>query len=161
MSDSIGRTAQKGDKTSVEKPNGDLNGSSRSRKLKMLIVDDEPSVCFTLKLIFEQEGFVVTTAASAAEGTKILGTGQLYDLIMTDLHMEREDAGFDLVRAARNFNPDPIVIVVTGYASVKNARVALDAHVDHFAIKPIELSEFLEAVRRLMGARADAQSVSE
>jgi CheY-like chemotaxis protein len=126
----------------------------------MLIVDDEPNVCYTLKLIFEQEGFSVTTAPSASEAIQVLKTGQRFDVVITDLHMEREDAGFDLVRVAKNFDPAPVVIVVTGYANVKNARTALDVQVDHFAIKPIEISEFLEAVRRLVGWRVDAQSAA-
>jgi CheY-like chemotaxis protein len=129
-------------------------------RLTMLIVDDEPNVCFTLKLIFEQEGFTVTTAKSAAEGIKSLNSNNRYNLVMTDLHMEREDVGLDLVRAAKKLHPPPIVIVVTGYASMQNVRAALDVRVDHFAIKPIELPEFLEAIRRLVGWKSDVQSVS-
>ena len=130
-------------------------------RLEMLIVDDEPSVCFTLKLIFEQEGFSVATASSAAEGVQILAQGRHFDLVMTDLHMEREDAGLNLVRAAKKLDPAPIVVVVTGYASVSNARAALDVQVDHFAIKPIELPEFLEAVRRLAGHRFDIRAAGD
>lgn len=129
------------------------------RGLRMLVVDDEPNVCLTLKMIFEQEGFDVATAASASEAIKVLDGGQHYDLVVTDLHMEREDAGFELARAAKKLDPPPIVIVVTGYASVKNARTALDVQVDHFAIKPVELPDFLEAVRRLAGWRSDAQRI--
>jgi YesN/AraC family two-component response regulator len=44
---------------------------------------------------------------------------------------------------------------------MNNARAALDIHVDHFAIKPIEITELLEAVRRLAGWRADAQGAGE
>src|SRR5690242_12221379 len=144
----------------LERLNGDMNGRPSARKLIMLIVDDEPNVCYTLKLIFEQEGFAVTTAPSASEAVRLLQAAQRFDLIITDLHMEREDAGFDLVRVAKKLEPAPIVVVVTGYASVKNARTALDVQVDYFAIKPIELPEFLEAVRRLVGWRADVQSAA-
>jgi two-component system response regulator YesN len=140
---------------SLERLNGDLRDRGVSRTIKMLIVDDEPNVCFTLKMIFEQEGYAVASAGSAAEGIRVLAGREHYDIVITDLHMEREDAGFDLVRAAKKLVPPPIVIVVTGYASVKNARAALDVHVDHFAIKPIEITEFLEAVRRLAGWRTD------
>src|SRR5215467_13961052 len=67
----------------------------------MLIVDDEPNVCYTLKLIFEQEGFAVTTAPSAAEAIRVMKAAQRFDVVITDLHMEREDAGFDLARVAK------------------------------------------------------------
>ena len=136
-----------------------MNDGEVARKLEMLIVDDEPNVCFTLKMIFEQEGFNVATAASAAEGIGALNNGLRFDMVVTDLHMEREDAGFDLVRVAKKLDPPPVVIVVTGYANVRNARAALDVKVDHFAIKPVDLPDFLEAVRRLAGWRSDTRQV--
>jgi len=127
----------------------------------MLIVDDEPSVCFTLKLIFEKEGFAVTSAGSAAEGIKILESKQQFDLVLTDLHMEKEDAGLILARKAKQLNPAPVLIVLTGYASMHNVRAALDLHVDHFAVKSMELTELLEAVRRLAGWRVDARTAGD
>lgn len=127
----------------------------------MLIVDDEPSVCFTLKLIFEQEGFAVASAGSATEGIKILESQPKFDLVLTDLHMEKEDAGLELARKAKQLDPAPLLIVLTGYASMKNVRAALDLHVDHFAVKPMELPELLEAVRRLAGWRVDARSAGD
>ena len=124
-------------------------------QLSMLIVDDEPNVCFTMKLIFQKEGYQVETAATAAEGIGKLNSGRRYDVVLTDLHMEKEDAGLDLARIAKTLEHPPVLVVITGYASMKNARAAMDIHVDHFAIKPIEITELLEAVRRLAGWRAD------
>jgi two-component system, response regulator YesN len=132
---------------------------------RLLIVDDEPNVCFTLKLIFEQEGFTVECAGSAAEGIKILSqhqsNGHHFDMVLTDLHMEKEDIGLELARAAKKLDPQPLLIILTGYASMKNARAALDIHVDHFALKPIELTDLLENIRRLIGWRTDAQGVGD
>jgi CheY-like chemotaxis protein len=127
-------------------------------KLSMLIVDDEPSVCFTLKLIFENEGFAVTSAGSAREGIQLLQSKPKFDVVLTDLHMEKEDAGLELARQAKEMKPGPLLVVLTGYASMHNVRAALDLHVDHFAVKPMELPELLEAVRRLVGWRIDARS---
>ncbi len=131
----------------------------------LLIVDDEPNVCFTLKLIFEQEGFTVDCAGSAAEGIKILSERQMnghhFDMVLTDLHMEKEDVGLELARAAKKLNPQPLLVILTGYASMKNARAALDIHVDHFALKPIELTDLLETIRRLIGWRTDAQGIGD
>ena len=132
-----------------------------AEKLSILIVDDEPNVCFTLKLIFEQEGYAVTSAGSAAEGIRILKSPRKFDVVLTDLHMEKEDAGLELARQAKQMNPTPLLIVLTGYASMHNVRAALDIRVDHFAVKPMELPELLEAVRRLSGWRTDARSAGD
>jgi YesN/AraC family two-component response regulator len=123
----------------------------------MLIVDDEPNVCVTLKLIFQKDGFVVETARSAAEGISLLNTDRKFDLVLTDIHMEREDAGFELVRVARQLNPSPVLIVLTGYGTMHNARTALDIHVDHFVIKPVEVPDLVEAVHRLVRGRPDIE----
>jgi YesN/AraC family two-component response regulator len=123
----------------------------------MLIVDDEPNVCVTLKLIFQKDGFVVETARSAAEGISLLNTDRKFDLVLTDIHMEREDAGFELVRVARQLNPSPALIVLTGYGTMHNARTALDIHVDHFVIKPVEVPDLVEAVHRLVRGRPDIE----
>ena len=51
----------------------------------MLIVDDEPNVCFTLKLIFKGEGYTVSTAGSAKDGIKILKSDKRkFDVVLTD-----------------------------------------------------------------------------
>jgi YesN/AraC family two-component response regulator len=123
----------------------------------MLIVDDEPNVCVTLKLIFQKDGFVVETARSAAEGISLLNTDRKFDLVLTDIHMEREDAGFELVRVARQLNPSPALIVLTGYGTMHNARTALDIHVDHFVVKPVEVPDLVEAVHRLVRGRPDIE----
>ena len=118
----------------------------------MLIVDDEPNVCVTLKLIFQTNGFVVETAGSAAEGIGLLKKDRKFDVVLTDIHMEREGAGFELVRVARQLKPSPVLIILTGYGTMHNARTALDIHVDHFVIKPVEVHDLVESVHRLVGS---------
>ncbi len=114
-----------------------------------------------MKLIFEREGFFVQTAASAAEAINLLSSNHPFDVVLTDLHMEKEDIGLELARVAKKLEKPPILVIMTGYASMKNARAALEIHVDHFAVKPVELTELLEAVRRLAGWRSDAHSVGD
>ena len=58
----------------------DSNMANRNHNL--LIVDDEPSVALTLKMIFEREGYAVATAASCAEALRTLNTGRHFDAPM-------------------------------------------------------------------------------
>ena len=97
----------------------------------LLIVDDEPSVLLTLGMIFEQDGYRVTRAASCAEALRELANGHLFDAIITDLNMEAPDIGLDVARAALRLRPRPAVVVCTGYADIKNARAALQMRVDY------------------------------
>src|SRR5205085_4936866 len=95
------------------------------RSSDLLIVDDEPNVLLTLGMIFEQDGYRVTRAASCAEALALLANGHVFDSVITDLNMEKPDIGLEVARAALRLQPRPGVVVCTGYADVANARAAL------------------------------------
>ena len=120
----------------------------------MLIVDDEESVAFTLKLVFQREGFETTTAQSCADALNKLSDGVHFDVVITDLNMEREDIGLEVARVAQNLTPRPVVIICTGYASNLNTEQALKLHVDYLALKPVDITEMKLAIRRLLAMRA-------
>ena len=124
----------------------------------LLIVDDEPSVLLTLGMIFEQDGYRVTRAASCAEALHELANGNAFDAIITDLNMEEPDIGLDVARAALRLSPRPAVVICTGYAEIKNARAALQMRVDYFATKPVDIDELKLVVARLSAARAPQES---
>jgi DNA-binding NtrC family response regulator len=126
------------------------------RPSTILIVDDERSVTLTLKIIFEREGYHVLDAYSCAEALTILQNGHAIDAVITDLNMEREDIGLEVVRAARNHDARPIVIIFTGYANVDNAQAALDMRVDYLATKPVDIDQFKNALNRLLHRREAA-----
>src|SRR5262245_66376922 len=83
-------------------------------KRSILLVDDELAILLTLKAILEINGFQVETAASAKEAIKKLKAGEFH-MVITDLRMETEQAGFDVIRAARKQKYDPAVALLTAY----------------------------------------------
>jgi DNA-binding response OmpR family regulator len=83
-------------------------------KRKILLVDDDATVLLTLKAVLELNQFDVQTAGSAAEGIKKLMSGE-YDMVITDSRMETDDAGFHVIRAARQQSYDPATALLTAY----------------------------------------------
>jgi len=69
-------------------------------KPSLLIVDDETNIALTLQLVFEREGYAVHTANSASGALKLLRNGHLFDAVITDLNMEKENIGLEVARAA-------------------------------------------------------------
>jgi DNA-binding response OmpR family regulator len=120
----------------------------------LLIVDDEPSVALTLKMIFEREGYAVATAASCAEALSVL-SDRKFDAVITDLNMEREDIGLEVVRAAQQLDGRPVVVVCTGYANLENSTKALQMKIDYLATKPVDLEELIGAMQVMLRRRAD------
>ena len=124
-------------------------------KRSILLVDDETSILRTLQLVFEDEGYDVATAESSAQALKMLNGNGHFDAVITDLNMEKQDIGFEVARAALRCNPKPAVVICTGFASMSNSRVALEMGVDYMAHKPVELTELISALNRLISRHRD------
>ena len=75
-------------------------------KRRILLVDDELAILLTLKAVLELHGFDVETAASAREAKSKLRS-HTYHMVITDMRMENERAGIEVVRAAREAEYDP------------------------------------------------------
>ena len=95
-----------------------------AKKPNLLIVDDEENVTRTLQMVFEQDGYSVVPAYSSRQAIELLHNGHSFDALITDLNMEHEDIGLEVARAAKELRPAPVVVIVTGYASVNNARLS-------------------------------------
>ena len=92
-------------------------------KGRLLIVDDEPIVRDSLGKWFAEEGYEVGAAESASEALTKLAEGR-WDLALVDIKMPGTD-GIELQRRLREVDPQLIVIIMTGYASVETAVTAL------------------------------------
>ena len=70
-------------------------------KRRILLVDDDVAVLLTLKAVLEMHGFEVQTAQSVADAIEKL-EGGAYQMVITDMRMETETAGLQVVRIARD-----------------------------------------------------------
>jgi CheY-like chemotaxis protein len=118
-------------------------------------VDDEDSVLQTLRMVFENEGYDVATAASCEEALKVLRNGASFDAVITDLNMEQEDVGLEVARAALGKKPKPAIVICTGFASMVNSRESLKMGIDYMAHKPVELTALISAINRLISRQRD------
>jgi len=117
-----------------------------SQPARLLVVDDEESLRITTAAIFENEGYVVHTAASGDEAIDLL-TNEDYDLVLTDLHMEGGD-GLTVLNRIRNQAPLTISVVLTGFASVESAIAALQEGAYDYLIKPCDIESMKHTIRR-------------
>ena len=132
-----------------------------SRKPSILIVDDEVNVARTLQMVFQHEGYDVTTAHSCKDALIVLSNSHVFDVVMTDLNMETEDIGLEVARKAMALNPRPVVVICTGFASMLNSEAALKMHIDYLATKPADLKELTSALNRLVMLRRASSSKEE
>ncbi len=81
---------------------------------KALLIDDEVAILGMLTHLLEREGFEVVTARSAATGAELVER-ESFDIVVTDLRMESPLAGYEVVRAARQLNPPPVIVILTAF----------------------------------------------
>jgi DNA-binding NtrC family response regulator len=112
---------------------------------RILLVDDDPLVLSGFVEVLSTDSYDVTAVASGQEAIEILRE-QEFDVVLTDMVMPRV-SGLDVLRTALTQQPDSIVIVVTGYASVRSAVDALRLGAYDYVVKPCEDEELLYRVK--------------
>lgn len=106
--------------------------------LNILIVDDEELIRKTLKFDLKKSGYKVTTASCGEEALETLKKTE-FDIIITDLMMDKV-SGIDVLQAVREKNPDTMVIIFTGYASIETAIEAVRLGASDYILKPYHKS---------------------
>ncbi len=83
-------------------------------KRRILLVDDDVAVLLTLKAVLEMHDFEVHTAGSVAEAVNKLEADS-YHMVITDMRMETETSGWQVVQAAREQKYRPATAILTAY----------------------------------------------
>jgi CheY-like chemotaxis protein len=133
-------------------------------KRRILLVDDDLAVLLTLKAVLELHGFEVETAGSSAEAFARMESG-VYQMVISDMRMETEEAGLQIIRAARRQDYDPAIALLTAYPpSGEHWRAERSAgedwtgeNSDSLLIKPLGTSDLLRQVEALLVRHADRQ----
>jgi len=116
-------------------------------KRRVLLVDDEVAVLLTLKAVLEINGFEVDTAASAREGRLKLRSHE-YDIVISDLKMETDQAGSEVIAAARNASNRPAIALLTAFPLADEDWQEMGA--DHMLVKPVHTRRLLEQIDWLL-----------
>lgn len=120
----------------------------------ILVIDDDESICETLKVIFERNSaFRVDVANSAADAIK-LSKMKTYNAAFIDIKLP-DMSGVELLSKLRETVPRMIKIMITGYASLDNAIEALNQGADAYIRKPFRPDELLVTLRGKLEAQMD------
>ncbi len=119
-----------------------------TEKASILIVDDEETAVDNLAHVCRKQGYEVTTRTSGAGAVDALEK-ERFDLVLTDLQMEKVD-GMAVLKRAKELDPEVAVVLITGYATVDSAVAAMKAGAFHYIAKPFRLDEVREVVRNAL-----------
>ena len=115
-------------------------------KLRILVVDDEPSVGNTVKMLLKFDGHEVEATHSSKEALSMFQSGR-FDLVFTDFTMP-EMNGHQLAAAIKAGAPDQPVVMITAHGGT----LTPSPHVDFVIGKPFRLEHLREAIARVLPA---------
>ncbi len=116
---------------------------------RILLVDDEVAVLLTMKAVLEISGFEVDTAASAREGKLKLHKND-YQMVITDMRMEDDEAGREVIEAARSAANHPAVALLTAFPVAEEDWQEMGA--DKLLVKPVHTRVLIDQIEKLMSA---------
>jgi len=139
-------------------------------KRRILLVDDDLAVLLTLKAVLELHGFEVETAGSSAEAFARMASAA-YHMVISDLSMETEEAGLEVIRTARRQAYAPATALLTAYppsgehwrgehwdGKHRDGEDWTGENSDSLLIKPLGTTDLLRQVEAMLIRHADKQT---
>jgi len=118
-------------------------------KRRVLLVDDEVTILLTMKAVLEISGFDVDTAASAREGKSKIKLRE-YQMVITDMRMESDAAGREVIQAARTAPYHPAVALLTAYPEDDFT----DLGADKVLVKARQTAVLIREIEKLLDTHA-------
>jgi DNA-binding response OmpR family regulator len=116
-------------------------------QVRILFVDDEPSMVLTMPLILRQHGYEVTAVGTVNEALSQIMSAQ-FDVLISDLNIGHPGDGFTVVSAMRRTQPTCITLILTGYPGFDSALEAIRSQVDDYLIKPAPIPSLINLIEQ-------------
>ena len=129
-------------------PSAGLADFQAAGEIRILILDDDPSVCTFIRTLLGNDGFMIDTLSDPSQVEGWL-KGQSYHLIIMDYILPGLNAE-QIFAWVRDHQPDASVIVVTGYPSVESALSCLRARTYDYLTKPFQPEQMRNLVVRCL-----------
>ncbi|GAA4098775.1 response regulator transcription factor [Zhongshania borealis] len=126
----------------------DLNTENTAPTL--LLIEDDAAFARTLGRSFERRGYAVITASSL-EGALALLDDHAPGYAVVDLKLDGEASGLACVQALHKHDPDMLIVVLTGYASIATAVEAVKLGACHYLAKPSNTDDIEAAFNSAQG----------
>jgi len=126
---------------------------------KLLLVEDDPALQFTIQTALEEKGYEVDAVSTTGEAIERLSDGS-YPIVISDIYVD-ERTGLDVLNAAKKRDPHCSVILMTGRGTMETVMAATRGGVFDYIAKPFDLDVMIEAVERAEAARSASDDEAE
>src|ERR1700742_4086837 len=126
----------------------------------VLLVDDDEIVRHTLGKLLTHEGFEVTTAASVPQALGLISS-DMYDVLLSDLHMPAAGDGLTVVSAMRHANPKAVTLLLSAFPEMNAAAQAILRQTDEILVKPMDLTSLVQIINQRVASGPQDQRTIE
>jgi DNA-binding NtrC family response regulator len=119
-----------------------------TKKSSILVVDDEDALRTVLSSELMNEGYEVRSASDGDEAITEIQKSP-FDLVLLDIKMPRMN-GFEVLKFIKESHPKAKVVMLTGFADLKNAIESKKLGADDFVSKPYDLVDLLTTIERVL-----------
>ena len=119
---------------------------------RILLVDDDATIRFSLKKILELRNFEVDVAAGVNEALRLIGS-QTFDVLLTDLRMPDPDDGLIVVGAMRHANPKTVTLIFSAYPEMREAAASILLEADEVLEKPLLPDNLVKTITALLARK--------
>jgi DNA-binding NtrC family response regulator len=122
---------------------------------RILVVDDDRETCRFMHELLREEDREIEMAESPEDALALLAGGR-FDLVVSDINLNAEQNGLDLLRAFKARDPDVEVVLISAFGTLETALEAVKAGAFDYVSKPVDIGQVREVVARALARRARA-----
>jgi DNA-binding NtrC family response regulator len=126
---------------------------------KLLLVEDDPGLQFTILTALEEKGYAVDAVSTTGEAIERLSDGG-YPIVISDIYVD-ERTGLDVLDAAKRKDPNCSVILMTGRGTIETVMAATRGGAFDYIAKPFDLDVMLDAIERAEATREVGEKEAE
>ena len=113
---------------------------------KLLVIDDEPGIHFSISRVFASQSIQVLSAESAEDGLR-LAASESPDVILLDIRL-RNHSGLEVFHDLKRVDPRSLVVFITGYGTTDTAIEAMKLGAYDYLVKPLDADQLQQVVNQ-------------
>ena len=122
---------------------------------RILVVDDDGETCRFMRELLQEPEREIEMAEAPGEALALLEGGR-FDLVLSDINLDAELSGLDLLRAFKARDPEVEVVLISAFGTLETALEAVRAGAFDYVSKPVDIGQVRDVVARALARRARA-----
>lgn len=119
----------------------------------VLVIDDDEGTRKLFSTVLADAGYLVESVENGRAAVKLCKKGP-FDIALIDIELP-DIKGVELLKTLRQLRPKMVKIIITGHPSIENAVKSVNEKADGYLLKPVNIAEMLEMIRKILAEKTN------